>query len=114
MLYVAMLRNVVVLFVILCGCASGGDGEAGANGSGGAGGVGGHGGGGAGGAVAGTGGASGGGGIEGVCGNGVAESDEACDQIDFGGKTCESYGLGPGALICNAFCQVVVTRCSAS
>jgi len=105
----SVARHLVVLLVIACACASGGEGEAGANGAGGAGGLAGHGGAGAGGDA---GGASGAGGIEGVCGNGVAETDEACDQRDFAGKTCESYGLGPGTLICNAFCQVVVTSCS--
>ena len=104
-----VVRHIFMLLSLSCACASGGEGEAGANGAGGTGGVAGH----AGGGVGGAGGIGGAGGVEGVCGNGVVESDEACDQRDFGGKTCESYGLGPGTLICNSFCQVVVTSCSA-
>ena len=47
-----------------------------------------------------------------VCGNGVVEGDEACDGNDFGGKTCQSVGLGGGVLTCNAYCGIVTTGCT--
>jgi hypothetical protein len=64
--------------------------------------------------MGGAGGAGGGGGAGGsaMCGDGVAERNEACDGLDFGGKTCETYGLWPGQLVCNDFCEVVVSGCA--
>jgi hypothetical protein len=55
---------------------------------------------------------SGAGGAAAACGNGVQEPGEACDQSDFGGKTCKDYGLETGSLQCNAFCGVVVSGCT--
>jgi hypothetical protein len=113
-------------FVVLAGCASAtepnDDGKGGmAPGGAGAGGdaLGGSGGmggdvGGAGGS-GGTGGMGGSGGAGGMppdnCGNAQVDPGETCDGDDFGGKSCEAYGLGPGTLVCNPFCQVVVSGC---
>jgi len=46
-----------------------------------------------------------------TCGNGVIDPGEQCDTADFGGKTCMSFGLGSGDLICNPFCGIVVSSC---
>ncbi len=46
------------------------------------------------------------------CGNGVLDPGEACDGQQFGGKTCESYGLGSGTLVCNDSCHVVLSGCT--
>jgi hypothetical protein len=42
----------------------------------------------------------------------MLEPGEACDGDDFDGKTCESYGLGAGTLVCNVACSVVLTGCT--
>src|SRR5262245_22460406 len=52
----------------------------------------------------GTGGAS-------LCGNGQLDPGEACDGKEFGGKTCQTFGLGSGQLECNDFCGIVVSTC---
>ena len=45
-----------------------------------------------------------------VCGNGVKESPEACDWLDFGGATCASSGFdGGGELICSYDCKKIST-----
>jgi hypothetical protein len=114
--------------LVLLACASDvteddlGTGAGGAQGgAGGDGGVGATGGGGTGGdatSTGGTGGAGGspdGGGGSGagsVCGNDIIEAGESCEGKDFNGATCESFGLGPGDLICNSFCQVVASGCA--
>lgn len=54
--------------------------------------------------TSGTGGAS-------LCGNGVRDPGEQCDGTDFGGKSCQSLGLGSGQLTCNTFCAIVATSC---
>jgi hypothetical protein len=54
-------------------------------------------------------GGSGGGGE--LCGNRQIDVREACDGDEFGGATCQSYGLGGGELTCNESCQVVVSGC---
>ena len=46
-----------------------------------------------------------------ICGDGVAQGDEACDQDDLAGKTCGALGFVGGALGCNADCTVDTTLC---
>jgi hypothetical protein len=46
-----------------------------------------------------------------MCGNGMLDPGEGCDGSDFGGKTCQSLGLGSGTLTCNACCSIVATGC---
>jgi len=46
-----------------------------------------------------------------LCGNGTKDPGEQCDGSDFGGLTCEALGLGPGQLVCNAYCSIVATGC---
>ncbi len=53
----------------------------------------------------------GGNGGQGQCGNGIIEPPEQCDGQQFGGKTCQDYGLAGGQLICNDSCHVVVSQC---
>ncbi|MEZ4442973.1 MAG: hypothetical protein R3B72_28010 [Polyangiaceae bacterium] len=57
-------------------------------------------------------GGSGGEGGSTVCGDNVIEPPESCEGTDFGGKSCETFGLGPGQLQCNSFCQIVVSGCA--
>ncbi len=57
-------------------------------------------------------GANGGTGGVNLCGNTVIDPGEACEGTDFDGKTCETFGLGAGTLICNSFCQIVVAGCA--
>ncbi|MBL9022173.1 MAG: hypothetical protein JNL21_08215 [Myxococcales bacterium] len=57
---------------------------------------------------------SGVGGDDSVCGDGVREGDEGCDGDDFGGATCESLGLGPGALGCAVGCGIITSACTAA
>jgi len=38
------------------------------------------------------------------CGDGVQMGVELCDGADLDGETCETLGLGPGLLLCNANC----------
>lgn len=47
-----------------------------------------------------------------VCGDGVQSVGEACDGIDFGGKTCRDAGFyeAPG-LQCTSFCTFEVSAC---
>ncbi len=58
-----------------------------------------------------SGGSGGGGGVASSCGNGTIEPPETCDGDDLGGKSCADFGLNPGALACNATCQLVVSGC---
>ena len=46
------------------------------------------------------------------CGNGVIESGETCEGDDYGGKTCVDFGFSGGTLICNPFCNIVVSQCT--
>jgi hypothetical protein len=46
------------------------------------------------------------------CGNGLIDAGEACDGMNFGGLTCESFGFGFGQLACNASCNIVANGCS--
>ncbi len=44
-----------------------------------------------------------------TCGNDRKERGEVCDGADFGDHSCESVGLSPGALLCDADCQGFAT-----
>jgi hypothetical protein len=46
------------------------------------------------------------------CGNGVIESGETCEGDDYGGKTCVDFGFSGGTLICNPYCNIVVSQCT--
>lgn len=48
-----------------------------------------------------------------VCGNGVVESGELCDGVNFGGKTCQTEGFDTGSLSCSPTCtQMRTNGCS--
>ncbi len=132
----SQLCGLFVFLPVLLHCAeeqspSGGGGSAGEGGTAGSGGSAGEGGGTAGsggsageGGIAGSGGSAGEGGTAGdgaggmggsgpnLCGNGTIDGNEACDGNDFGDKTCATFGLSGGTLICNPFCGVVVSACT--
>lgn len=46
-----------------------------------------------------------------ICGNGVAEDDEACDGADLGGQTCVSAGFASGEVACDASCALDTSAC---
>jgi len=48
-----------------------------------------------------------------VCGDGVAQPGEACDDADLAGQTCASLGLGfvGGTLTCSGRCTFVTSAC---
>ncbi len=46
-----------------------------------------------------------------TCGNAIIESNEACDQTNFGGKSCQTLGYSAGSLTCSSSCQIVETGC---
>jgi hypothetical protein len=47
-----------------------------------------------------------------TCGNAMIEPGETCEGSDFGGKTCVDFGFSGGTLICNPFCNIVVSQCT--
>lgn len=47
----------------------------------------------------------------GICGDGVAEGQEECDNDDFMGQTCYSLGYGGGSLICHSSCSLDTSLC---
>lgn len=47
-----------------------------------------------------------------ICGNGVAEGGEECDQNDLVGKTCVSKGYTSGTLSCDTACSYDVSACT--
>lgn len=50
-----------------------------------------------------------------VCGDGVAEGDEACDGADLRGQTCASLGLGGGdGLVCTPECTLDGSSCQST
>jgi hypothetical protein len=46
-----------------------------------------------------------------TCGNGYKEPIEQCDSSDFGGATCEFFGLVSGYLACTNQCLLVLSNC---
>jgi len=47
-----------------------------------------------------------------VCGNGVLEGGEQCDDDDFGNATCSSAGnFNSGSLSCSPSCEFITTSC---
>jgi hypothetical protein len=49
-----------------------------------------------------------------VCGNGIKEAGEECDNADFGGQSCRSRGYLSGGLSCSPACELVTTACFGS
>lgn len=47
-----------------------------------------------------------------VCGNGVAETGEECDDPDLRGETCVSQGFDKGTLGCHSNCTFDFSGCS--
>jgi hypothetical protein len=47
-----------------------------------------------------------------VCGNGIAETGEACDGKDLRSKTCESVGFTAGTLACTSGCALDTGACT--
>ena len=47
----------------------------------------------------------------GICGDGVAEGEEECDNEDLMGKTCVDLGYGSGTLTCHPSCEFDETQC---
>lgn len=110
-----LLRSFLPLFLasIALGCAQGAESRpdyferpkpdaGGAGGTGGTAGTGGSAG------VAGTGGAP----PTALCGNGEVEGDEACDQGDMAGKTCQTEGFASGGLQCTPDCKLDTSNCN--
>ncbi|MDD5749957.1 MAG: hypothetical protein PHO91_04270, partial [Patescibacteria group bacterium] len=46
-----------------------------------------------------------------VCGNFVAEGGEECDNYDFAGQSCSSFGFSSGSLICYSDCTINTSAC---
>ena len=46
-----------------------------------------------------------------ICGNGIAEGEEECDDLDFKGLLCNDFGYLGGNLICNQNCEIETTNC---
>lgn len=49
--------------------------------------------------------------IPSICGNGVKDSGEECDNTDLGGETCGSKGYSGGTLVCGISCTFDVSSC---
>lgn len=47
-----------------------------------------------------------------VCGDGVAEYPEECDNADLGSSSCEAFGYDRGSISCNSDCTANTTLCS--
>lgn len=47
----------------------------------------------------------------GVCGDGVAEGREECDNEDLKSQTCYSIGFGGGTVVCDPSCTLDTTLC---
>lgn len=48
---------------------------------------------------------------QGICGNGAAEPDEACDLDDLQGESCLSLQFGEGTLMCHRLCRWDTSAC---
>lgn len=46
-----------------------------------------------------------------MCGNGVINSGEQCDDSDLGGESCSSLGFSGGTLSCNSNCTFNTSAC---
>lgn len=46
-----------------------------------------------------------------VCGDNIAEGQEACDNTDFNGLSCNNYGFNRGSLKCNLDCTIDTDNC---
>ncbi len=46
-----------------------------------------------------------------TCGNSVKEEMEACDENDFNGATCQSFGYQDGTLFCTDACEINPNNC---
>lgn len=46
------------------------------------------------------------------CGDGRKENNELCDDADFGGLTCGSFGYESGSLSCTSGCGIHTTACT--
>jgi Calcineurin-like phosphoesterase/Purple acid Phosphatase, N-terminal domain len=46
-----------------------------------------------------------------TCGNGIRESGEECDGLDFGTASCIDFGCANGTLICNLSCMIDSSSC---
>lgn len=42
-----------------------------------------------------------------ICGNGVLDGTDACDNPDFGGESCQTQGFDGGAISCEADCSAL-------
>jgi hypothetical protein len=42
-----------------------------------------------------------------ICGNGVVDGTDVCDNPDFGGETCQSQGFDGGAIACEDDCSAI-------
>ncbi len=48
-----------------------------------------------------------------LCGNGILDEGEQCDQTELGNQSCLSLGYYGGTLSCNEACQLDVSSCEA-
>lgn len=48
----------------------------------------------------------------GVCGDGVIESNEECDEGNLGGKSCTDFGFSGGNLSCDIACSWNYSNCN--
>ncbi|MBQ8036491.1 MAG: hypothetical protein IJ268_05800 [Proteobacteria bacterium] len=48
------------------------------------------------------------------CGNGILESGEQCDGLDFGTTTCATFGTPGGALFCTPDCKIIYSGCGSA
>lgn len=49
-----------------------------------------------------------------LCGNGVIDAGEECDQSNLGTSNCQALGFQGGVLKCGAGCEFDTSACSAS
>jgi len=46
-----------------------------------------------------------------VCGDGILDAEEACEDDDFGTMTCASFGFDEGTLTCSDACTIDTSTC---